>query len=86
MISGPRLVEPDLFFLQEVGGTYEASDLPYHQIEFLAPGGFEYEAFVYYPPACFRKVVILLRRDLVPHVAAFLPLTAGLLLRALLVV
>ena len=74
-------LEPDLIFLQEVGGSYESSELPYHQLEFVAPGGFEYEAFVYHPPACFRKVAVLLRRDLVPNVAAFVPLTAGLLLR-----
>ena len=74
-------LEPDLIFLQEVGGSYESSELPYHQLEFVAPGGFEYEAFVYHPPACFRKVAILIRRDLVPNVAAFVPLTAGLFLR-----
>ena len=63
-------------------GTYEASGLPYHQSEFLARQGFEYEAFVYHPPACFRKVAVLVRRDLVAGIAAVLTLTSRLLVRA----
>ena len=68
-------------FLQEVGGSYDAGDQTYHHVEFLPSLGHEYEAFVYHPPACFCKVAVVLRRDLVAQISAFHTLEAGLLLR-----
>ena len=49
--------------------------------EFKIPQGYEYEAFVCHPTACFRQVAVLLRTDLVPQVAKVEVLTSGLLLR-----
>ena len=74
-------LEPDVVFLQELGGTYEYDDKPFAAVLFCPQGCFEYEATVCSPKACFRQVAVFVRRQLVPVVLRTSVLSAGAVLQ-----
>ena len=70
--------EPELVFLQEVGGTFEESQKEYCIDEFHPKDGYEYTAFACHPNSCFRKFCMLVRTDLVPHIVHVHVLHSGI--------
>ena len=60
--------EPELVFLQEVGGTFEESNEEYSVDEFHPKDGYEYTVFACHPTTRFRKVCMLARTDLAPNI------------------